>query len=169
MALTSGSRMSATQAKQLTARIKELETTAGLTPVSGPGVVIRLSDNPNAAGEALGSFAPGLVHDFDLLQVVNELRAAGADAIAVNGTRITGYTPIRCVGPVIYINWEPAAAPFKVEAIGDPNTLISALKMPKGIVDNLKNQTLGVQITPARNLRLPPTGGIPRLKTAKAS
>jgi len=167
IALASGSKMSAAQSKQLSARIKELQMMTGLTAVSGPGVVVRVDDNPNAAA-ADGSFAPGLVHDFDVLQIVNELRSAKADAISVNGTRITGYTPIRCVGPVIYINWEAAAAPFVIEAIGEPDTLSSALKMPNGIVDNLKNQTLSVQITRARRLHLAATEGIPRLKTAKA-
>jgi uncharacterized protein YlxW (UPF0749 family) len=166
-ALASGSKMSAAQAQQLSTRIKELQMMSGLTPVTGPGVTVRLSDNPNASSGAVGSFAPGLVHDFDILQVVNELRSAKADAIAVNGTRITGYTPIRCVGPVFYINWEAAASPFVVEAIGDPDTLSSALKMPLGIVDNLKNQTLGVQVSRARRVHLAATEGIPRLKTAK--
>ncbi|HVF11045.1 MAG TPA: DUF881 domain-containing protein [Abditibacteriaceae bacterium] len=167
-ALASGSKMSTAQAKQLGARIKELQMMAGLTAVSGPGVVVRLTDNPNAANGDAGPFLPGIVHDFDVLQVVNELRSAKAEAIAVNGTRITGYTPIRCVGPIIYVNWEVVAEPFRIEAIGDPANLMSALKTPNGIVDNLKNQTLGVQVTTARQLHLPATESIPQLKLAKA-
>jgi uncharacterized protein YlxW (UPF0749 family) len=164
------STLSNSQAKQLSAQISELQLISGLVPVAGPGVVVRLSDNQEAA-KAGGSnpFLPGIVHDFDLLQVVNELRAAKAEAIAVNGRRITGYSPIRCVGPVIYINWEAAAPPFVVQAVGDTDTLEAALKMPGGILDNLKSQGgLGVRITTSDKLTLPAVDSTPRLHKAKA-
>ena len=164
------------QVAALGTQIKELQTVAGLTPISGPGVRLVLSDNPNAAttgGDT--AFLPGLVHDYDLLQVVNELRSAKADAIAVKGAggeaiRITGYTPIRCVGPVIYVNWEPVAAPFTVDAVGDPATLKSALSMPNGIVDQLKNNgAIGVKVSALDGLKLPAaTGGAPKMRVAKA-
>ena len=161
--------LSAAQAKQLNSQIKELQQIAGLTPVSGPGVVIVLKDNPAAADAGDPSpFLPGIVHDFDLLQVVNELRAAQADAIAINGRRITGYTPIRCVGPVIYINGEGEPPPFRIEAIGNADKLMTALKMPNGIVSNLEKQTLGVRITSSDNLHLPPGEGVPRFRVARS-
>ena len=169
--------LSKTQLAALGTQIKDLQTVAGLTPVNGPGVRIVMSDNPgaNQGGESM-ALLPGLVHDYDLQQVVNELRAAKADAIAIRGAggeaiRVTGYTPIRCVGPVIYINWEPVAAPFTLEAIGEPKTLNSALAMPGGIVDILKNnQAIGVKITPSDSLELPAaTGGAPKLRVAKAA
>jgi uncharacterized protein YlxW (UPF0749 family) len=142
----------------------------GLTPVKGEGIVIRLADNPQAAADAgpdAGPFLPGIVHDFDLLQVVNELRSAKAEAIAVNGIRITGYTPIRCVGPVIYINFESVAAPFTVQAIGNADSLESAVSMPGGIIENLKNQTLGIKIY-QDDLSLPAAEGLPPMKVAKS-
>lgn len=168
--LTQRSKLSSEQAKQLNTQISELQLINGLTPVTGPGVTIRLSDNPEAAKDGAGNpFLPGIVHDFDLLQVVNELRAAKAEAIAVNGRRITGYSPIRCVGPVIYVNWEAAATPFVVEAIGDTSVLNAALKMPGGIIDNLKNQGgLGIRITTSDKLTLPAVETRPRLHSAKA-
>lgn len=174
--LATGTQVSRKQLALLNSQIKELQVVAGLTPVSGPGIEIELSDNANAAqGDAGASaFLPGIVHDFDLQQVVNELRAAKADAISISGAagapiRITGYTPIRCVGPVIYINWEPVAAPFHVEAAGNPRTLMSALNMPGGIVSNLKNNTLGVKLTERSSLTLPATEGVPRLRVASRS
>ncbi|MBV9867640.1 MAG: DUF881 domain-containing protein [Abitibacteriaceae bacterium] len=169
--LTTGTIGSKKQADLLNKQIKELQLVAGLTSLSGPGVVVTLNDNPDAAkaGNAVGAFLPGIVHDFDILSVVNELRSAKADAIAVNGTRITGYTPIRCVGPTILINWEAKAAPFRIEAVGDPTTLKSALNLPDGILDKLKKDaTLGVDVKTASNLRLPPTEGVPHLRMAKA-
>lgn len=169
--LANGTLGSKKQADLLNKQIKELQLVAGLVPLSGPGVAVTLNDNPLAAknGTAVGSFLPGIVHDFDILQVVNELRSSKADAIAVNGTRITGYTPIRCVGSTILINWEPKAAPFHIEAVGDPATLKSALSLPDGILDKLRTDaTLSVDVKSSDNLHLPATEGVPRLRSVKA-
>ncbi|MBW3634873.1 MAG: DUF881 domain-containing protein [Armatimonadetes bacterium] len=178
--LASRGSLSASQVAALNSQIKDLQMAAGLTPVSGPGIRITLSDNPNAA--KVTSTMPvvsegwGLVHDYDLLQVVNELRSAKADAIAVRGPggqtfRLTSYTPIRCVGPVVYVNWEPVAAPFTIEAVGDPATLKSVLNMPNGIVDNLRNNgAVGVKVEAVNDLKLPAaTGGAPKLRVANGA
>jgi len=168
--LEQGGKISKLQLAKLNTETKKLQMLMGLTPVKGEGIVIRLSDNPQAsanAGPDAGSFLPGIVHDFDLLQVVNELRSAKAEAIAINGVRITGYTPIRCVGPVIYVNYEPKPAPFVVQAIGDADDLQSAVSMPGGIIENLKNQTLGIKIYQDK-LSLPAAEGLPPMKVAQA-
>lgn len=155
--------LSGVQVKALTGQIRELQTLACLTPINGAGIRIVLSDNSQAAqvGANPSLPLPGLVHDYDVLQVVNELRSAKASAIAVSGAdnqliRITGTTPIRCVGPVIFINWQPVAAPFSIEAIGSPKTLKSALEMPGGIVENMRNQGgVGVKVSGLNELTLP--------------
>jgi uncharacterized protein YlxW (UPF0749 family) len=158
-------------AEQLTDQVQELRRVAGLTPLSGAGVTITLRDNPQAAQAGGGAFLPGIVHDFDLQQVVHELLSAKAEAIAIRGVggapiRITSYTPIRCVGPTIYVNFKPVAAPFTVMAIGEPATLKSALETPGGIVENLKQQTLTVKIATAKDLKLPPMEGMPTFSSA---
>ncbi|RYX82520.1 DUF881 domain-containing protein [bacterium] len=155
--------LSATQIKNLTDQIKSLQVQACLTPMTGQGIRIVLSDNPQAAsgGGNPSLPLPGLVHDYDVLQVVNELRAAKADAIGVHGAggkviRVTGATPIRCVGPVIFIDWKPVAAPFTIEAVGDAKTLQSAIEMPGGIVENLQVQgAVGVKVTLQNSMTLP--------------
>lgn len=172
-----GNTLTTAQVAALNSQIKDLQTVAGLTPISGPGVRLVLSDNPNAAQVTnTETVQPGwgMVHDYDLLQVVNELRSAKADAIAIKGPggttfRITSYTPIRCVGPVIYINWEPVAAPFTVEAVGDAQTLKSALTLPNGIVDQLRNNgPVGVKVATVGALELPAAaGGAPKMRVAK--
>jgi uncharacterized protein YlxW (UPF0749 family) len=171
--LASSGNISRKQLTELNKQIKSLQLAAGLTPVAGPGIRLVMTDNPAAANQGGASpFLPGVVHDFDLLQVVNELRAAGAEAISINGTRITGYTPIRCVGPTIRINWEPAAPPFRVEAVGDPDTLYSALNMPGGILQNLQNPevgpALGIKMNKSGELSLPAAAGAaPQFKAAR--
>lgn len=165
----SGQKVGQSQLDQLKSQIKDLQMVAGLTAVTGPGVTITLDDNPEVskAGLSSGMPLPGIVHDFDLQQVVNELRAAGAEAIAISGTRITGYTPIRCVGPVININWEHVAPPYRVQAIGDSERLSRALSMPSGIVEQLRNQVIVVRINDEHMLRLPAAEDMPSLRVAK--
>lgn len=159
------------QTTKFNAEMNKMQILMGLAPVRGEGIRIRLGDNPDAvknAGPDAGSFLPGIVHDFDVLQVVNELRAAKAEAIAINGIRVTGYTPIRCVGPTIYINFEAKPAPFIIEAIGNAKDLNSTVSMPGGILDNLRNQTLDVKITEHDDLSLAAAEGLPSLRVAKA-
>ena len=116
---------------------------AGLLPGTGPGVVITMDDSnfPKQSGEDPNLF---LIHDEDILKVVNELFAAGAEAVSVNGQRIIANTEIRCVGPTIIINSVRMAPPFIIQAIGDPETLETSLKMRGGIVESLK--VFGIQV-----------------------
>ena len=78
--------------------------------------------------------------------VINELKAAGAEAVSVNGQRITSNTEIRCVGPVIQINGIRLTAPFKISAIGSPSTLANSLKLRGGIVDTISSANIDVNI-----------------------
>ena len=101
---------------------------AGLTEVKGPGVTIEMND---AKKEVPSGQDPNLfiIHDDDVLAVVNELLASGAEAIAINGQRVVATTEIRCAGAVIMINGVRFAPPLKIQAIGDPETLHNALKI----------------------------------------
>ena len=174
--LAKNGKLTATQVAALNGQIKELQTVSGLTPVSGPGIRITLSDNPNVDTADASLALPGLVHDYDLLQVVNELRSAKAEAIGVYGAggdavRVTGYTPIRCVGPTIMVNWEQVAAPFTIEAVGNSKRMMSAVMMSGGIVDNLRSlgeAGINVKVEEVANMELPAaTGGVPKMRVAK--
>lgn len=125
---------------------KELEKArmiAGLLEGTGPGVVLTLDDSdiPQQPGEDPNLF---LIHDEDLLKVVNELFAAGAEAVSINGQRIIANSEIRCVGPTIIVNSVRLAPPFIIQAIGDPDILDSSLKMRGGIIESL--QVFGIQV-----------------------
>ena len=76
---------------------------AALVPLEGEGVIVRMDDStkPAKAGENPNLY---VIHDDDLLRVVNELRAAGAEAIDINGQRLTGTSEIRCAGPTLSVN-----------------------------------------------------------------
>ena len=109
---------------------------AGLTDVEGPGVIVILSDS-SQANSTTGNEADYLIHDSDLLSVINELRDAGAQAISFNGERILATSEVRCAGSVVTVNGRRFAAPFVLFAIGEPTTLYNALTMRGGVVDVL--------------------------------
>ncbi|MDT3414845.1 uncharacterized protein YlxW (UPF0749 family) [Brevibacillus aydinogluensis] len=120
--------------------LSELEAArmmAGVVPVEGPGVVVTMQDSQNAASSA--DVTNYIVHEQDVRLVVNELRAAGAEAISINGQRLVSNSSIRCVGPTIIVNGIKSAAPFVITAIGDPNTLESALNLPGGVLSTLRD------------------------------
>ena len=83
---------------------------AGMTALEGPGIILTIDDSGKIAKK---DNDPNLylVHDEDILKVVNELRAAGAEAISINDQRLTANSEIRCAGPTISVNNVRAAWP----------------------------------------------------------
>ncbi len=129
--------------------IENYSILAGVTDVKGEGVVVKLDD-----GNIVVDGSDVLVHDSDVLTVVNELKAAGAEAISVNGQRIIATTAIRCVGPVIQINYQKVAAPFEIKAIGNSQYLESAMTIKNGVVDVLKKYGISVEVSRVKSLEV---------------
>ena len=102
----------------------------------------------------------------DLLQIVNDLKAAGAEAISVSGQRVISMTEVRCSGPIIKINGVGIASPFEVQAVGDPEVLESALALPGGIKGQL--EMMGIRITVSKNneVQVSPLAVTPNLRFA---
>ncbi|WP_146808035.1 MULTISPECIES: DUF881 domain-containing protein [Aneurinibacillus] len=139
--------------KQVLGELEELRMKAGLMPVTGPGVTVTLNDSKSAA--AFDNVADGIVHDQNIRDVVNELFAAGAEGVAVNDQRLVSGSSVRCVGPTVIVNDTKLAPPFVIEAIGDKDTLVSAMKLPGGVIDMLKQRTLEISITGSDKIELP--------------
>ncbi|OGI22657.1 MAG: hypothetical protein A2287_08160 [Candidatus Melainabacteria bacterium RIFOXYA12_FULL_32_12] len=91
----------------------------------GPGIVIKLSDSDKPL-ELYENPNIGLIHNTDLLNLINDLWAAKAEAISLNNERITSRTGIRCVGPTILVNKTRIAPPFVIKAVGNPQELIKS-------------------------------------------
>ena len=109
---------------ELQREINTLRVRAGVTAVEGPGIVITEDDtNIIKPGITDISMEARMIHDLDLILLVNELRNAGAEAIDINGQRIASNTSIRCVGSVINVNNRPVSTPFVIRAIGKVDTL----------------------------------------------
>jgi len=152
---------------------------AGTVSVSGPGVAVTLRDSklaekkPDDISEAdwRDLSEEYYIHDRDIRDVVNELRASGAEAISVNDQRVTGLTPIRCVGPVVMVNdVRTAGSPVVVRAIGDPDALLSGMMMTKGVLDAFRDvDPTMVSIDKVKSHTLPAYAGTTTLRYAKVA
>ena len=98
--------------------------TAGSTrPVSGPGVQITLSDAPTGQVPAGATPDDLVIHQQDIEDTMNALWSGGAEAMTVQGVRVTDRTVIRCIGNVILVDGTSFSPPYVIQAIGDPDTL----------------------------------------------
>ncbi len=132
----------------------ELRKQAGFTALEGEGIIVRMDDSTmtSKAGENPNLY---LIHDDDLLRVINELRAAGAEAISVNGQRLIGTSEIRCAGPTLSVNNVRSSAPFEIRAIGEKKTLENAIKMRGGVAETLKVWGIQLETELSDNVRVP--------------
>lgn len=132
--------------------LDKAELLAGLTDVKGEGLLITVEDSTTEYSDLTAE--AGLVHDTDLTSIVTELKAAGVEAISINGQRIIATTAIRCVGPTIQINSTKVASPFYIKSIGDSDYLESALNIKGGIVDSLRGYGLNIKIERQNNIHI---------------
>jgi uncharacterized protein YlxW (UPF0749 family) len=113
----------------LVEQAQQLGLAAGELPVRGPGLRFTIDDAPGRQ-DAVGAdpradddTGGGVVLDSDLQIVVNGIWEAGAEAVAINGQRLTGLSAIRSAGLAILVDFRPLVPPYVVEAIGDPGKL----------------------------------------------
>jgi uncharacterized protein YlxW (UPF0749 family) len=119
---------------------KALGILLGTLPATGPGVSLTVTDpDSKLTGE-------------DLLDVVEELRGAGAEAIQVGPIRVTTTTSFTGSGNSIAVDGAILAAPYTVTAIGDPKTLNTALNIPGGVAATVR--TAGGELTVAEHSSL---------------
>ena len=87
--------------------------------------------------------------------MLNELRAAGAEAISLNDQRIVAMSEVRCAGPTVSVNNVRSAPPYVIKAIGAPKTLTSALRLRGGVVETFEFWGIQVKIKAADKVHVP--------------
>lgn len=115
--------------------IQNAKNIAGMTDLTGQGVMIRITDGDAQEGENIRNY---VVHDADILKLINDLKVAGAEAISIKGQRVTARSEIHCGGPIIWINKRSVTTPFVINAIGNPKQLYAAINGPNTNGDALK-------------------------------
>jgi uncharacterized protein YlxW (UPF0749 family) len=118
--------------QSLVDEVNNLRIANGLIEVSGPGVQVIVS---------------GPISVLDLHDLINELRNAGAEAIALNGRRLVAWSAISTDGERVTVDGTPVEAPYRLEAIGDASTLEVALNRPGGLVYLLQQAGASVSVS----------------------
>jgi uncharacterized protein YlxW (UPF0749 family) len=106
-------------------RLANLKILAGIGEVKGPGIRIIVTDEKK------------VLTGFDLYDLINEIRAAGSEAISVNGYRLTAESSFSLVNGEITLDGKKIAPPYEIKVIGTPETLYQGLVLPGGIRDSL--------------------------------
>lgn len=132
-------------------RLDAVELMAGLTEVKGAGIVIKLND---ALEVREGPVEDYMVHDADIVKILNELRAAGAQAIDINGERIIATSGQVCTGPTIKINNNRYAVPYVIKAIGDAEAMIRYLNDSEIVLD-LRRFNIRLEISTEKEIVIP--------------
>lgn len=149
----------------MTEDLNKSKLLAGLTAVEGEGVVITIEDSQTIDSDL--TIEAGLVHDTDITAILTELKAAGVEAISVNGQRIISTSAIRCVGPTIQVNSVKVASPFYIKAIGNADYLESALNIKGGIVDNLRGYGIIINVERQDDIEISKYDGTLKFKFAE--
>lgn len=134
--------------------IKKYETLAGFTDVEGEGIEIKIKSNSdNAKNEDSDN---SIIYNYDLLlSMINKLNSAQANAISINNERVVGSSYIELKEEDLYINNTKIKAPFTIKAIGDSDTLSSALQIKYGIVWEMeKYYNVNVEIEKKENIKI---------------
>ncbi|MFE6747848.1 DUF881 domain-containing protein [Kitasatospora purpeofusca] len=148
----------------------------GLAEVTGPGVKLVLED---AAGTGAGGNVDpragqgfsnsGRLRDRDLQLVVNGLWASGAEAVSINGQRLTALSAIRAAGEAVLVDNRPLVPPYTVQALGDGPKLLGAFESAMaGQYLRLLQEKYGIKSTLStqKSLTLPAAVGV-SLRTAQ--
>lgn len=146
------------------AQLNRAEILAGLTDVEGEGVIVTIEDNTTDFSTDLNS---EVIHDADILNVINELRAAGAEAISINGERVLSTSAIRCTGPTVSVNERQYAAPYIIKAIGSASNLEAALMMRYGVVEVLNSWGINVNVVKSNKISIAAYEGVMDFKYVK--
>ena len=147
-------------AADLDARLTRAKQAAGLTPVSGEGVVLTLDDGRVPASAPTRTIERAIVHSSDITDVLNAAWKGGAEAISVNGERITAASA--CVGAVIQINGTLLSPPFVFNIVGPAGRLLAELSEPAQLADQKARRDafgLRLRFESAAEVRVPAYSG----------
>lgn len=128
-------------------KLENLRIVTGLVGVEGQGVRIQLDDKR------------GLLGSYDMLDLIQELRTAGAEAISINGRRVTARTAFRRRRGGLWINGSAINSPYEIRAIGDSETLYQGVVLAGGIRDVLSSLGgVSFEIAKVSDLSIPAIG-----------
>lgn len=123
-------------------RLRAMQVLAGTTPVSGPGVTITITDPDGAIDAPV------------VLDAVQELRDAGAEAIQVGPARVVVDTWFADSTDGVVVSGAPVGTPIRILAIGDADTITAALSIPGGLADSVRTRGAEFDASASSDLRI---------------
>lgn len=151
--------------EELAESVQRLSLVAGAVPVRGPGFIVTLDDAPrpddggsNFEPRASAETEASTVQARDLQVLTNSLWEAGAEAVSVNGQRLTSTASIRFAGKALLVDYRPLTRPYVVTAIGDPGKMPATFANGNGgtYLSTLKNSFgLRVETAVRKEVRIP--------------
>jgi uncharacterized protein YlxW (UPF0749 family) len=157
------------QQRELNASLEGARIAAGLIPLTGTGIVFRLADSTQPV-PANGNPVDYAVTARDIRTVIAELWLAGAEAIAVNGERLTATSGVLDIGGTILVNSAYLAPPYQVAAIG-PTDMLDELGRSQGWVDfiNTRRGRFGIDVSFAQpaSVEIPAFAGSLNLRESR--
>lgn len=152
---SSARRVAVEQAEQ---RLQTLNVLAGLVPVTGPGLRITVTEETDR------------IRVDSLLDMVQELRTAGAEAMEFNGrVRVVASTSFSDVDGVIHVDGVPVRSPYVLSVIGEPHTLHAGLVFPSGPVSSLKSSGAKVAVEELDAVDITSVRDLPGVEFAEAA
>ncbi len=138
--LENSSNQAAEARKQTAEKEKQLGILAGTVAAQGPGITMIIEDTK------------GTVQADMLLNAIQELRAAGAEAIQVNGVRVVASTYLSDSGKSVSVDGNKITQPYRFKVIGKPQDLEPALNIPGGVVQTLEKEQATVTVEPSTKI-----------------
>lgn len=126
--------------------LKKEKVKSGHVDLEGKGIEVIMYDSADLKdiGYNINDY---IIHDVDILNIINDLKAAGAEAISINDERVITNSEIKCGGPIIRLNNKSLGAPFMIKAIGEPKVLKAAITAPNTYGHALKNiYKIGIKV-----------------------
>ena len=150
--------------------LKKNNTLLGLTNVKGDGVIIEVQDGKASETDAflpIENLSKKIIHNSDLLAIINELNNAGAEAIEINGQRIISTSAITCEGNVVKVNGEKIGSPFVIKAIGSQGLLYGQITRIGSYIDIMRSEGVIVNVNKADNIEIGKYTGVITFKYTK--
>lgn len=155
-------------AGDLQKQVAALRAQAGLTALSGDGVVVQLDDSHTVAPGA-PNLDQAICHSTDLTDILNTAWRGGAVAAAVNAQRVVATTSVYCVGSTIMVNGTLLSPPFNIAIIGPQNAILGTFDDPNQLKDIKARrdvQGLGFRVTRATGVSVPAYDGALTVRVA---
>lgn len=144
--------------------IKQNEMITGTREVKGQGIKVTLNDistdfDVSSEDENYFERELRLIHYSDMIQIFNDLRNAGAEAISINGLRVTDRTEVYCNGAFLRINGVKIAAPFYISAVGDKEVLYNYMMSNENYLKSLMMRKIDVSVQKTDEVNIPAYNG----------